>query len=124
MKTFKKADLIISIALIILGIGFALIEKGDQAIYGYFLVGGWQLISMIVHQYYGWFTEKRSRRSFYHCTVLILIILALLSLLVPVIMMILLFILLFVAPVMALYYTGICYDEVYVKMARPLAQLK
>ena len=124
MKTFKKADMIISITLIMLGIGFALIGKGDQTIYGYFLVGGWQLISMMVHQFMGWFTEKKGKRYYYHCIVLILIIISLFSILLPVMLIILLFILLFAAPVMALYYTGICYDEVYVKMARPLAQLK
>jgi hypothetical protein len=32
--------------------------------------------------------------------------------------------LLFAAPFMAIYYTWLCYDEVYVKMQRPLAALK
>jgi len=124
MKTFKKADLIISTTLIIVGIGFALIGKGDQTIYGYFLVGGWQLISMLIHQYNGWFTENKSQRYYYHRIVLVVIITALLGILIEAFLLMVLLMLIFAAPVMALYYTGICYDEVYVKMARPLAQLK
>ena len=124
MKTFKKADIVISIVLIIIGIGCAIMGEGDQTIYGYFLVGGWQLISMMIHQFAGWFTEKNNKRYYYHRIVLIVIIATLLGLLLEVILLVVLLVLIFAAPVMALYYTGICYDEVHVKMARPLAPLK
>ena len=62
MKKFKKIDVWISIILIT---GFAiatLINRDNTFMLGYFVVGGWQVISMVVHVYYHSFTEKKGTR--------------------------------------------------------------
>jgi hypothetical protein len=116
MKKFKTTDLWLSIILIT---GFAIASlvtlDGMIMITGYFIVGGWQVISMIVHAYYDWFNEKKSVRRVYNW----ITVFSLLSF--PVGSFV---ILLFIAPVMAVYYAWICYEEVYVKMQRPIALLK
>ncbi|MEP7255608.1 MAG: hypothetical protein ABI666_07510 [Ferruginibacter sp.] len=115
MKKFKTIDMWISIALIT-GFGIASIINHDYTfIIGYFAVGGWQVISMIVHAVDKWFTEKRGARYIYHWITFISVITMPIGSF---------WILLFTAPFMAVYYTWLCYNEVYVKMQRPLAQLK
>ena len=115
MKKFKTIDMWISIGLIA---GFAiasLINQDYTFITGYFVVGGWQVISMIVHAVDRCFTEKTGARYIYHwITFISLVTMPIGSF----------WILLFTAPFMAVYYTWLCYNEVYIKMQRPLAQLK
>ncbi|MFT3979818.1 MAG: hypothetical protein QM687_05055 [Ferruginibacter sp.] len=124
MKKFKQIDLIISIALIIIFLIYGILSKDFKFITGYFVVGGWQVISMLVHQFNHWFIQKGSSRLFYHNMVVILIAVTAFSLLIPLFSLVLLFFLLFAAPVMAVMYSLICYNELSVKMQRPLALLK
>ncbi len=115
MKKFKTADFFLNSSLIA---GFAiyyLFNQDTDFLTGYFVVGGWQVISMLVHAYHHCFTYKKGSRYYYHRLTLVSI------LTMPVGS---LWLLLFVAPVMAVYYTCICYREVYIKMQRPLAVLK
>lgn len=116
MKTFKIIDMWISILLII---GFATncLVKMDivDLLVGYFVVGGWQVISMLVHVFTGTFIYTLGARSVYHWITLFSVVT------IPIGSM---WILLFTAPFMAVYYTWLCYHEVYVKMQRPLALLK
>ena len=115
MKQFKTIDLFISLALIIGFTIYWLIKQDKSFFTGYFVVGGWQVTSMIVHVLNKCFTYKTGSRYIYHwVTFISLATIPLGSF----------FILLFTAPVMALYYTSLCYQEVYVKMQRPLALLK
>ena len=115
MKKFKKIDTWISIMLIT---GFAIatiINRDYTFIVGYFVVGGWQVISMLLHVYYKCFTEKKGSRYIYHwITFISLVTMPIGSFL----------ILLFTAPFMAVYYTWLCYDEVRKMNQRPLALLK
>ena len=115
MKKFKIIDAWISAVLIAV---FALIYlfswNFGYVIAGFFVVGGWQLISMIIHAWNHWFTPAGSARKYYHwfaaaCLFFIPVSFAALV---------------FMAPFMALYYTWICYEEVHVKMKRPLSVLK
>ena len=115
MKKFKKIDAWISLVLIA---GFAIatiINRDYTFLLGYFVIGGWQVISMLVHVYNKWFTQKRGGRYIYHWITLI----SLLTM--PVGSF---WILLFAAPFMALYYTWLCFDEVRKMNMRPLALLK
>jgi hypothetical protein len=115
MKQFKTIDFWVS-SLLIAIFTIASIFKGNETfMYGYFIVGGWQIISMIIHIAARCFTYKGGVRNIYCWIVLISIVT------VPVGSFV---VLLFTAPVMAIYYTWICYNEVYVKMQRPLALLK
>lgn len=115
MKKFKKIDLTISIALIVGSFIYCPFKLDESLITAYFIVGGWQVISMIVHQYNKWFVTGRSKRSIYHWITLISIITLPLGAA---------WLLLYTAPFMAIYYTWLCYHEVTVRMQRPLALLK
>ena len=123
MKKFKQTDVLISGVLIIASLGWAFTTYDDRFFVGYFVVGGWQVISMLVHAFMGWFSERGSKRFNYQVTVLVIIIIALLGFVVyP--LLIIYFPLLFLSPFMALWYTWLCYNETYVKMQRPMALLK
>lgn len=115
MKKFKEADMWISIVLIAGFTMASLINRDYTFIIGYFVVGGWQVISMIIHVFNKWFTEKWGSRYIYHwITVISLITMPMGSF----------WILLFTAPFMAVYYTWICYTEVRKMYERPLNVLK
>jgi hypothetical protein len=79
MKQFKIIDFWISIGLIISFTTISVIEGFDGFISnyflsGYFVVGGWQVISMLVHAFNHWFTSNNSTRYFYHCITFISLI--------------------------------------------------
>ena len=115
MKNFKKIDYLISILLITLFIIASIINRDYTFLIGYFVVGGWQVISMLVHVFYRSFTQKKSTRYVYHrITFVALITMPLGSY----------FILLFIAPFMAIFYTWVCFEEVQIMNERPLALLK
>jgi hypothetical protein len=115
MKNFKTYDFWISIILIT---GFAIatiINQDNTFVLGYFIVGAWQVSSMLVHVYNKSFTQKKGTRYVYHWITLI----SLLTM--PVGSF---WILLFAAPFMAVFYTCLCFDEVRKMNQRPLALLK
>ena len=115
MKRYKTIDLYTSILLIIGFSVYSFIKLDESFFTGYFVVGGWQVISMIVHAGNKCFTYKGGSRYIYHwVTFISLVTMPLGSF----------WILLFTAPFMAIYYTYLCYHEVYVKMQRPLAVLR
>lgn len=132
MKTYKQIDFWGSVVLII---GFAiasLIRLDSTFIAGYFIVGAWQLISIVVHEKKHWFNSKWSDRRFYHKMILTILICVLISLAICAVttfgyalLLIILFPLLIVSPVFAVYYTTICYHELFVAIPkRELAHLK
>jgi hypothetical protein len=115
MKQFKTIDLFVNIILIISFSIYWLIKQDESWITAYFVVGGWQVLSMLYHAYNKCFTYKKGGRYIYHVITFISVITMPLGSV---------FILFFTAPLMAIYYTCLCYHEVYVKMQRPLAVLK
>jgi hypothetical protein len=115
MKTFKLIDFWVSTGLILSFSVLSIFTQDHIFITGYFVVGAWQVISMLAHVFSRTFTQPWGARSIYHwITLLVLVTMPLGSF----------WILLFTAPFMAVYYTWICYREVYVKMQRPLSVLK
>ena len=124
MKKFKMIDTWISFGLIIIFTLLSLIKLDYTFLIGYCTVGGWQMISMIIHAINGWFTHRKAGRYYYHLSVAVLAALTLLGLLVYPVLWAVIVVLLFAAPFMAIYYTWLCYEEVYVKMQRPMAALK
>ena len=131
MKRFKVADFWMSVLLIGGFVIFGLITRDQRFCYGYFIVGGWQVISMAVHWYNRWFTRENQRRKFYHRFVLMLSIGILLVsgasqlsdyFFVPILLF--LYLMLFIAPLMAVFYAGICYEETFNRMKRPMELLK
>ena len=123
MKKIKMYDLFISVSLIIISLIAGIIWGIKIALFGYYLTGAWQLASMLFHARYNCFTKKGSVRYYYHwfaaicccCLMLAGILTA---------FRFMYFLLLLSAPFMAFYYTYICYQEVFVRMQRPLAILK
>ena len=122
MKLYKQIDFLVSLTLIL---GFAVWYMYEQDILftAYFVTGGWQVLSMIVHETGGWFTSNGSVRRVYHWTSLAIIALGSLSFVVTPFLFIF-FIMLFAAPVMAVFYAGICYAEIKTLSQRPLNVLK
>jgi hypothetical protein len=124
MKTIKLIDTWGSILLITGFTIWSLIAQDETFFIGYFVVGGWQLLSMIVHSMAGWFMQKGGHRRIYENIVIIILTLTVLGFIVHPILWVLAVTMLFAAPVMAIIYTCICYEEVYIKMKRPLTLLK
>ncbi|RYD77172.1 MAG: hypothetical protein EOP53_13410 [Sphingobacteriales bacterium] len=124
MKKFKLFDAWISIILIISFTIISLIKLDGTFIVGYFTVGAWHIISMLVHHFNKWFLNGNSARSMYHKVIFWLAAALGLGILITPLGFVLMMGLLFAAPVLAVIYTCICYNEVYVKMQRPLALLK
>ena len=116
MKKFKTIDYWISIVLIA-GFAIAIIIQQDfeVTLTGYFVVGGWQVISMIIHGLNGWFTGRKGARYIYHWITLISIVTMPAGSI---------WILAFTAPFMAVFYTWLCWREVHIKMRRPMSLLK
>ncbi|MBS1744180.1 MAG: hypothetical protein JST81_14200 [Bacteroidetes bacterium] len=125
MKTFKIADISISISLILT---FAIAAIITQSMYvllmGYVSVAAWHIISLVVHSLKHWFTQPGSNRYIYEAIVSILILLFFAGILIPMINYVLFMGLLFCYPLFAVYYVWICYHELKVKMRRPLSLLK
>lgn len=120
MKKFKIIDawistgLIISFAILIMidgNIGF----MENTILTSYFVIGGWQVISMLVHAFTGCFTQKFGARYIYHWMTLISLVTM------PVGSF---WILAFTAPFMALFYTYLCFNELRKMNQRPLDLLK
>ena len=119
MKTFKHIDLYIQIALIISLTIASLINQDGTFLVAYFVVGTWQVVSMLVHHYNKWHISKAGRRYYYHRITAGTILVMALAFLIPY-LFIFCYLLLFAAPVMAIYYTAICYREVFYPAKRPL----
>ncbi len=124
MRKFKLVDCWISITLIASFTILSLIRLDYSFLIGYCVVGGWQLVSMAVHHANRWFTHGKGKRSNYHITVAVIFILALVGVMINAVLWVVMVMLLFAAPLMAGYYAWLCYNEVYVKMQRPLAALR
>jgi hypothetical protein len=121
MKTFKLIDFWVSVGLVVsfliiiaAGKPDSLIDENILVAYG--VIGGWHIISMLVHSIAKWFTPKWGTRFWYHiisCTLVVTIPAGSV------------WILVFIAPFMAFFYTAYCGYEVYIKMnRRPLTVLK
>jgi len=123
MLVFKKIDFWISATSIFVFFILSIIRQDGAFFIGYFSVGAWQVISMVVHQANSWFVNKGSNRYYYHYTTLAVVVCMLLAPLVP-FMFFVFYLLIFMAPVMAVYYTSICFRELRVLEAQKLIHLK
>jgi hypothetical protein len=120
MKKFKIIDFWISTGLVIAFTIIIILDSSEGLVSNplftaYFVVGGWQVISMLIHAFKSCFTHKGGARFIYHWITLISVATMPLGSF---------WILLFTAPFMAVYYTGLCYYEVKKMSQRPLALLK
>ncbi|QEC68533.1 hypothetical protein FRZ67_14920 [Panacibacter ginsenosidivorans] len=122
MKNFKQFDCWLQLLPII--VCTMLIVTGTMDFYyGYFIIGGRQFISMLVHEFTESFTYKGSARRIYQNITYIIVACMVLTPLVYVTGIV--FVpMLFAAPFMAAYYTGMCYRETFIYSKRPLSMLK
>lgn len=113
MKVFKRIDCVVQGFLIVAGIIMALASgdmMSDFNFFGaYFLVGGWQLVSVFVHFFYQAPYKTRMRKVY--LVSLGLVILALLVSIPTEMIIGALFGLLFVSPVLAVFYLATCIVE-------------
>ena len=112
--TFKKTDIIVQSAALLV-VGAIWFFDADMAITSFFLgIGGWQLLSMFIHLVQRWNQQFAARRV-YQYSLLVLALVFLTSLLYAPVMIWVLYFLLFIAPVLAVYYTVLCYLEFFKK---------
>ncbi|WP_127131032.1 hypothetical protein [Pseudoflavitalea rhizosphaerae] len=114
MKAFARLDVAIQVVLIIIGIaiGLAVASNSIQSDYmfvPYFLVGGWQIFSVIVHLVGEGF-RFGAMRKIYLVTLLLVLVILIISVPTEAIIYSLLG-LLFFSPVMAIFYLATCYRE-------------
>ncbi len=123
MKKYKVIDFWVSIGLALAALICLPIVPEYAFMICYFGVGAWQVVSMLIHFFNKWFTEKGGARRNYHNTVFVIILLALFGILLQPILWFVAVVMLFAAPIMILIYCHICYEEIkYLK--RTLAELK
>jgi hypothetical protein len=116
MRLYKLIDAWVSAGLIIFFISYFLWNYSLEGLFvAYFVTGGWQVISMIVHAYHNWFTRKYHVRHIYHWITLISLITFPLGSF---------WVLLFTAPFMAVFYTWICFYECRRLLVRPISVLR
>lgn len=109
MKKFKLLDGWVSVGLIVVFFLISIIKQDISILAGYFVIGGWQLISMLVHTFNGWFMHN-GFRFFYHMMVLVILLLGAGSFIVTELAFIY-YIMLFAAPLLAVTYTILCFAE-------------
>jgi hypothetical protein len=131
MKTFKLTDSLISATLIIVAITSILLRSNGWIYYWYFIVGGWQIISMSIHEINQWFVPEGSVRRLYHRVVVWMIIVFIIWAVIGYAVsetfgyyiLIYLYLLLVFTPVMAIFYTILCFMEWKDAHAKPMAKL-
>lgn len=117
MKTYKQVEIFLNLLLIVsFSISIIALPKNDLLFIAYFIVGALQVTSMIIHELNNWFTAKKSIRRFYHWTTLVLIGLFPTG--------ISFWLLLYTAPLLALFYTYICWKELEVLRFKEFIHLK
>ncbi|MFZ4056855.1 MAG: hypothetical protein ACOYKE_01900 [Ferruginibacter sp.] len=124
MKTYKKIDAWVSVALIIIGCIWWMIQQDASFMAFYFIVGFWQTTSMVVHQVKGYNTSTRHSRFYYHLLMLFFLALAMLGFVAPIVWWFEMYALLFIAPILALVYTTICFVEIKHFITRPIELIK
>ena len=115
MKAFKIIDFLLQVVLIVVGIvmivffGGMNLERIDFFI-GYFLIGAWQISSVVVHFFYQAPYETHMRKL-YLFALAVVTIFVVLAVFIDRIFLFTAEILLFFSPVMALYYLVVCFVE-------------
>jgi len=121
MKRLKKIDFWLSVTLISFFTIASIVARrsfsANNLLLGYLVVGTWQSISMIMHSVRGVFVRRWSPRFIYQG----MSILAIAGLFTGSTWI---YLMVWVAPLMAVYYTWLCYRETFFKMRRPLDLLK
>ena len=122
MKTIKQIDFYIQ-ALLLTSWLITACFKLEYVFYFYFIVGSWHLISLIFYWVKGSQTQE-SQHKIIRIIVIVLVGLVGLAFLVMQLFYIIAIATLLFSPILAVYYSCICYLELRNTKQRPLAQLK
>ena len=118
MKKFKQIDLAGQLILIASFVLVSIFSSPAYIFTGYFIVGLWQIISMVVHKVNDWNMQQVPRR-YYHKISLVTVVLILLAFTIGGYFFVTLYIMLFAAPLMAVFYTSLCFREITCLEKRP-----
>jgi len=111
MLLFKKIDAYAQVLLIVAGVIFSIAIHDDESILSYFIVGGWQVLSALIHLF-GFSSKPALKgRKWYLFMLLFVAISGLLTLVVSDLIIVYLLGLLFLSPLMAVWYCVICLLE-------------
>lgn len=134
MKTFRITDLIVQSALIIFAIFQGIKSMTGQPelfFYSYFIIGGWQIFSMLIHHFFAKPTSFHQMRTIYAKTCLTLLLIGVIT---GVLLMIesafgFLIVLygyglLWFTPLLAFFYLYICQKEYSQMIKKELVHLK
>jgi hypothetical protein len=122
MKKLKEIDVGIQVSLIVAAFLYGFIVADYRFIFGYFAVGGWQLLSCFFHATTRYPYLPSPARRIYLRTLAWTLAIGLLSIAVGVFFF--LFALLFVSPFYAVWYTVICIGETEQLRKRAFIQLR
>jgi hypothetical protein len=112
MKTIKIIDWVVQAVLIVGGFVYGLIIQDFSFVIGYFIVGGWQVLSFVLHCFMtNQHALKSGFRKAYGITLLILLSLCAVSLVTNDPFFLLFIFLLFFSPLMAIGYCYLCFVE-------------
>jgi hypothetical protein len=122
MRLFKKIDFWIQVLLIAGSLVFIMFEPSDF-LTCYFVVGGWQIFSCLIHGLFQSHFITHRWRLLYYRTLLILVISAGL-LYITGIFVALMIVMLFIPPVLACWYAFTCNEENDLLMKKNFIHLK
>lgn len=111
MKQYKQIDAWGSAVLIVVALILLLTPWRNSVMALYFVVGAWQLVSAGVHWAKGWGTKQNRARYIYQWIIVVIFLLILIGFLFGIVLLWVMAALLFLGPVLALAYTGICFYE-------------
>lgn len=125
MRTFKRLDFRMQVILISLSIVYGIFVRDEYFIYGYYITGGWQLLSSLTHLLFKQaYYASPGRKAYLKCVAIMLglgFFLAIVSL--PALLLYG-FVMLWVPPFLACWYADICHREIEMLEYRSLVQLK
>ncbi len=126
MYTYKKIDYIAQLMLVLFFAMYALFISTDLFFWGYFIVGGWQMLSCGIHACFRRYYQPVRDRSTYLCVVAAFAALTLAGIAGPSsgLLALSLYTLLFVSPFLAAWYISICIRESRYLANRQLVHLK
>ncbi len=108
MKSFKKIDLLLQVAIISFSVLIVLFNTSQNIFLAYFLTGGYQLLSSLIHLFNGRAYYPVKGRKYYWGTLMVI------AFLTAIFFAYFLFVglaLLWVSPILAIWYLIICYRE-------------
>jgi hypothetical protein len=124
MIFLKKMDAIVQTVILVLSLVLVVGFDNSWWMFGYFLLGGWQLLSTVITRLFATHLPSVFHRDYYIKTLLVIAVLGLLMFVIPAIGLFYFYGLLFIGPVMAVWYMFITWFELHLWQRRSLIHLK